>query len=261
MPHTHRSGVRIHYRVIGRGSPLVLIHGYSSSGLTNWVASGWVELLSSNHTLLIPDLRGHGRSQKPYSIASYSVHALAEDVLAVMDREGFQTAPVFGYSMGGMVALELLLAHPDRVEAAIIGGMGSYFPRARGRFSIERQAAASTAPRRTPVELARFLGGYFSHFDPIALDRVFRGVFRGNQPVDPARLHEIHVPVLVAAGTRDRFFAPARDLAGAIPGARFLPLPEEGHLSAIRNPVFRGEVAAFLDRFESGASREVVATL
>jgi pimeloyl-ACP methyl ester carboxylesterase len=131
--------------------------------------------------------------------------------------------------------------------------MGSYFPRGRGRFSVERQHAASTAPRRKPLELARFLGGYLARFDPIALDRVFRGVFRGNQPVDPARLHEIHAPVLVAAGTRDPFFAPARTLAAAIPGARFLALPEEGHLSAIRNPIFRAEVAAFLD--EVGASK------
>jgi pimeloyl-ACP methyl ester carboxylesterase len=248
MPYTRRSGVRIHYRVIGRGSPLVLVHGYSSSGLTNWVSSGWVELLAAHHTLLVPDLRGHGRSQKPYTTASYSVRALAGDVLAVMDREGFQTAPVFGYSMGGMVALELLLAHPDRFEAAVIGGMGSYFPHRRGRFSVDRQAAQSTAPHRKPAEFVRFLGGYLSQFDPIALDRVFRGVFRGNQPVDPSRLHEIHVPVLVAAGTRDPFFAPARDLAAAIPGARFVPLVEEGHLSAIRNPTFRAEVEAFLEK-------------
>ncbi|MCL4240156.1 MAG: alpha/beta fold hydrolase [Dehalococcoidia bacterium] len=260
MPYTRRSGLRIHYRVAGSGHPLVLIHGYSSSGLTNWVSSGWVELLSSHHTLLIPDLRGHGRSQKPYATTAYSVPAMAKDVLAVMDREGFRRAPVFGYSMGGMVALELLLNHPDRVEAAIIGGMGSYFPRARGRFSIERQAAASTAPRRKPVELARFLGGYFSQFDPIALDRVFRGVFRGNQPVDPARLHEIHVPVLVAAGTRDPFFPPAHDLAAAIPGARFVTLAEEGHLSAIRNPLFRAEVEAFLGRMEAGLPPPRVAT-
>lgn len=248
MPYTRRSGLRIHYRVAGHGPPLVLIHGYTSSGWTNWVSSGWVDFLSRGHTLLVPDLRGHGLSQKPYSIAAYTVRSLAEDVLAVMDREGFERSPVFGYSMGGMVALELLLSHPGRIEAAIIGGMGSYFPRGRGRFSIERQPAASTAPRRGPLELARFLGGYFAQFDPIALDRVFRGVFRGNQPVDPARLHQVHVPVLVAAGTRDPFFAPAHDLAAAVPGARFLALPEEGHLSAIRNPLLRAEVAAFLEQ-------------
>lgn len=258
MPYTRRSGLRIHYRVAGKGPPLVLVHGYTSSGWTNWVSSGWVEFLSAHHTLLVPDLRGHGLSQKPYAITAYSVRALAEDVLAVMDREGFERSPIFGYSMGGMVALELLLSHPERIEAAIIGGMGSYLPRGRGRFSVERQPAASTAPRRTPLELARFLGGYLAQFDPIALDRVFRGVFRGNQPVDPARLHQIHAPVLVAAGTRDPFFAPARDLAEAIPGARFVPLAEEGHLSAIRNPIFRSEVEAFLERIaaaQAGSSR------
>jgi len=182
MPYTRRSGVRIHYRVIGRGSPLVLVHGYSSSGLTNWVASGWVELLAAHHTLLVPDLRGHGRSQKPYATASYSVHALAEDVLAVMDREGFRTAPVFGYSMGGMVALELLLTHPDRIEAAIIEAW-DYFPRARGRFAVERRGRM-TAPRasRRTRQLPRRLS---AQFDPIAPDRVFAASFRATSPSIP----------------------------------------------------------------------------
>ena len=255
MPYTRRSEKKNQNKNTQKSPPLVLVHAYTSSGWTNWVAPGWVEFLSARHTLLVPDLRGHGLSQKPYSTAAYTVRSLAGDVLAVMDREGFERSPIFGYSMGGMVALELLLSHPGRIEAAIIGGMGSYFPRGRGRFSLERQPAASTAPRRGPVELARFLGGYFARFDPIALDRVFRGVFRGNQPVDPARLHEVHAPVLVAAGTRDPFFAPARDLAAAIPGARFLPLPREGHLSAIRNPLLRAEVAAFLERIAGQVER------
>ena len=254
MPTTRRSGLRIHYEIAGSGPPVLLLHGYSSSGWTNWVGSGWVELLAPHHTVLVPDLRGHGRSQKPYSANAYSVAGLAADALAVMDREGFAAAPIFGYSMGGMVALELILSHPDRVEAAIIGGMGSYFPIGRGRFSIERQHAGSLAPRRTPIELARFAGGYLSRFDPIALDRVFRGVFKGGRPVDASRLSAIHIPVLVAAGSRDPFFAPARELAAAIPGATFLPLPGEGHLSAIRNPVFRAAVDAFLT--EGGRTHE-----
>jgi len=246
MPYTRRSGLRIHYEVAGSGPPLVLLHGYASSGWTHWFASGWVPFLAGQHTLVVPDLRGHGLSQKPYSVSAYSIAALAADVLAVMDREGFHSAQVFGYSMGGMVALELLLSHPERVEAAIIGGMGSYFPIGRGRFSIERQRAHSLAPRRTPTEFARFVGGYLLRFDPIALDRVFRGVFRGGRPVDASRLGEISVPVLVAAGSNDLFFGPARALAEAIPGAKFLALPGEGHVSAIRNPILREEVAAFL---------------
>ena len=246
MPHTQRSGLRIHYRVAGEGPPLVLVHGYTASGWSNWVASGWVERLSPHHRLIIPDLRGHGRSQKPWRTEAYSVDAMASDVLAVMDKEGVQRAPVLGYSMGGMVTMHLLLDHQERFEAAIIGGMGSYFPRGRGRYAFERQRPRSEASRRSLAERVRFLAGYAAMADPIALDRVFRGVFRGQPPVDAARLADISLPVLVAAGTEDVFFEPCADLARRIPGAKFLPLPNEGHISAVRNPRFMEAVEQFL---------------
>lgn len=246
MPQTRNSGLRINYHVIGSGSPAVLIHGYTASGYSNWVASGWTKHLATQHTLLIPDLRGHGSSQKPYSSMVYSTASMAADVLAVMDEHGVTTAPVFGYSMGGMVALELLLEHPSRISAAVIGGMGSYFPRNRGRFSMERQHKRSAASRRHVGHQLRFLASYVARFDPFAMDAVFKGVFKNRKPVDSARLSEIDRPVLVAAGELDPFFGPAKALAARIPGARFLPLPYEGHLSAVRSPLLRTEVAAFL---------------
>lgn len=248
MPHTRGSGLRIRYELTGSGPPLVLIHGYTASGKSNWMASGWVEHLAGRHTLLIPDLRGHGRSEKPHTSRAYSIAAMARDVLAVMDREGVESAPIFGYSMGGIVTLDLLLEHQARVSAAIIGGMGSYFPRGRGRFSFERQHRESAASRRSVVEQVKFLAAYISRFDPIAIEAAYRGVFKNGRPVDRARLAEIKVPVLVAAGDLDPFHDPAKDLAARIPDARFLSLPNEGHLSAIRDPEFMAAVAAFLSR-------------
>src|SRR5690349_15329064 len=103
MPATRRSRLRIHYQVRGSRPPAVLVHGYTASGQSNWIASGWVEALGTRNTLLIPDLRGHGRSQKPYRASAYSIPAMAQDVLAVMDKKGVPSAPVVGYSMGGIV--------------------------------------------------------------------------------------------------------------------------------------------------------------
>ncbi len=246
MPETRRSGVRIHYRVEGSGPPVVLVHGYTASGWSNWIAPGWVERLAGLHTLILPDLRGHGRSEKPATTAAYSRAALASDVLAVMDEEGIERAPVVGYSMGGMVALELLGRHGQRFERGVVGGMGSYFPRGRGRFAFERRHPRSRAPRRTPLEYLAYLLRYAAEMDPIALNRVFRGVFADGVPVEPELLPQIRQPVLVAAGTRDVFFEPAAALARQLPNARFLPVPHDAHISAIRNPRFIEAVAAFL---------------
>jgi pimeloyl-ACP methyl ester carboxylesterase len=255
MPQTTRSGVRIQYQLAGSGSPLLLVHGYTASGYSNWVHSGWVEFLSSRHTLLVPDLRGHGRSQKPHSSSAYSLPALTSDALAVMDQEGIASAPVFGYSMGGMVTLDLLLNHSARVDSAIIGGMGSYFPPRRGRFALERQSPSSTSPRPPLGAKLRFLAAYASRFDPLAIEAAFRGVFKNGRPVDPARVADVRKPVLVVAGTLDAFFEPAKALARQIPGARFVELPNEGHLSAVRNPRFRTEVAAFLNEYAQRPSQ------
>jgi pimeloyl-ACP methyl ester carboxylesterase len=250
MPQTLRSGLRINYKLAGSGPPLVLVHGYTASGFSNWVAHGWVEVLGQHNTLLIPDLRGHGSSQKPYRSAAYSVTAMAQDVLAVMDEEGVHSAPIFGYSMGGMIAMQLLIEHADRFEAGVIGGMGSYFPRGRGRFARERQHAESDAPRRSLGQQARFLASYMARFDPIAIEAAYRGVFRNGRPVEVARLAEIRKPLLVVAGDKDAFFDPARTLAKTVPGARFVSLPNEGHLSAVRSPRFMAEVSGFLRQLQ-----------
>lgn len=255
MPQTRRSGVRINYKVIGSGPPVVLIHGYTASGYSNWIASGWAETLAGRNTLLVPDLRGHGRSQKPYSAARYSLPLMASDVLAVMDAEGVERATLAGYSMGGLVTMELLLTRPERISAAVIGGMGSYFPRNRGRFSLERQHRRSEAPRRPLGEQVRFLAGYVSRFDPIAIEAVYRGVFKNGRPLDIDGLAHVTQPVLVAAGTLDPFYEPAKSLAGIIPGAKFVPLPYEGHISAVRSPRFKEEVAKFLQGAGVAAAR------
>jgi pimeloyl-ACP methyl ester carboxylesterase len=251
MPQTRRSGLRIHYDIRGSGPPVVLVHGYTASGQSNWVSSGWVDALGARHTLLIPDLRGHGRSEKPHRADPYSISTMASDVLAVMDEEGVHSAPIFGYSMGGIVTMELLLEHSDRVPAAVIGGMGSYFPRGRGRFAFERQHPLGESGRRRPLEAARFFAGYFARLDPIAMEAVYRGVFKRGRPVDVTRLGQVRQPALVVAGERDAFFDPARTLAKQLPHARFVALPYEGHLSAIRNPTFQREVAAFLESVQA----------
>jgi len=252
MPYTRRSGVRIHYRVIGKGSPLLLVHGYTSSGWSNWVSSGWVEFLSAHHTLLVPDLRGHGRSQKPYTTVAYSIQAIAQDVLAVMDREGFQARALFGYSMGGMVALELLLAHPDRIEAAIIGGMGATSPAAVAVSRSSIQATSSTAPRRKPAELLRFVGGYLSQFDPIALDGSSAASSGATSPSSAARLQDIQSPSSLPQERKTPFLLLPATLPPAS-RARVSCPSRRGPPECIRNPVLRASVEAFLERLDREA--------
>ena len=246
MPEIRSRGVRIHYETAGAGEPLVLIHGYTASAATNWRRPGWLDLLSQRYRLIAPDLRGHGLSAKPHSPAAYSLELLAADVLACMDAERVEAARVFGYSMGGMVTLELLLDHPGRVTAAVIGGMGMRWPeRGERRRRMHYTEAGGEAPPTRRRRNVGFFATYLRHYDPFAMRAVFQGVFRGRPPVDETRLAEIHVPVLAVAGTRDGLYAGAEEMARRIPGARFVPLSERGHLAAIGDPRFKEAVLEF----------------
>jgi pimeloyl-ACP methyl ester carboxylesterase len=73
--------------------------------------------------VIAPDLRGHGQSGKPAGEAAYGTQ-MVEDLVRLMDHLGIKQARVVGYSMGGIILLKLLVLHPDRVDSALLGGMG-----------------------------------------------------------------------------------------------------------------------------------------
>jgi pimeloyl-ACP methyl ester carboxylesterase len=112
--------VLIHYELTGvDGPPLVLLHGSGTSAAV-WKQLGYVERLARHHRCVLIDLRGHGRSEKPSDEAAYSSRLMVSDVIAVLDRAGIERAHVFGYAIGGRIALSLALHAPERVESIIV---------------------------------------------------------------------------------------------------------------------------------------------
>jgi pimeloyl-ACP methyl ester carboxylesterase len=117
------AGVKIHYTVSGQGDPVLLVHGLYSSALMNWDLPGITKELALHYPVIAPDLRGHGQSGKPAGEAAYGTQ-MVEDMVRLMDHLGIKKARMAGYSMGGMIVMKLLVLHPDRVETAVLGGMG-----------------------------------------------------------------------------------------------------------------------------------------
>src|SRR6185437_2631584 len=103
MPEISNNGVRISYEVVGRGRPLILLHGWSGDR-SLWTVAGYVEDLSRDHLLLAVDLRGHGASDKPHEPAAYRTGAVTSDILAVADAEGLDRFAIWGQSYGGDIA-------------------------------------------------------------------------------------------------------------------------------------------------------------
>jgi haloacetate dehalogenase len=109
-------GVSLHVRTAGTGPPVVLLHGYPQSGLC-WhrVAPG----LADSHDVVVPDLRGYGRSSTPPDDDDHTVYSkrqMAADVVAVMAALGHERFAVVGHDRGGRVAYRTALDHPDHVE-------------------------------------------------------------------------------------------------------------------------------------------------
>jgi pimeloyl-ACP methyl ester carboxylesterase len=113
---------RIFFRYEGeRGAFLVLHHGLLGSQ-ADWYAAGYVEALAKEFRVVVPDARGHGRSDKPAGKEHYALRQLAEDVVEILNELGIRNSHFVGYGLGALVGLELLRHFPERMRIAILGG-------------------------------------------------------------------------------------------------------------------------------------------
>lgn len=252
MAFIQSQGARIYFRVVephaagAAAEPLVLLHGFTASSLTNWEYPGLVAALSAMNRLVLIDFRGHGKSAKPLRARAYSRAILAADVIAVMDRLAIPRARVFGYSMGAMIAAELLLNYPGRFSAAIFGGMGVEWPRPGDGEPHDEEPEGFRPPELRTGRSVRRILSYLTQTNGFVLGAAWRGVFKGQPPMDAARLREIRVPVLAVVGSRDRFCTGTRALPHLIPDCRRVVIPGRGHLAAVADPAFRAAVIDFL---------------
>lgn len=108
-------GLRLHHVVMGAGPPVVLLHGWPQTWFA-WQAT--MERLARRFTVIAPDLRGVGLSERPPS--GYDKRAIAEDIAALIDRAAGGRAQVIGHDMGGKAAFVLALLHPEMVERLVL---------------------------------------------------------------------------------------------------------------------------------------------
>ncbi len=262
MSRASSNGVALHYDSTGAGAPVLLVMGLGMN------ATGWWRtvpvLRTAGLRVLSFDNRGVGRSERP--TGPYTTAVMADDAVAVLDAAAVERAHIYGISLGGMIAQEIALRHPDRVGRLVLGattpgGAGAipadpetleFFQR-RGRMPAEEAVWASVPynySARTRDE----------HGDRIAQDVRRRLRF----PIEPEpyaaqlaaalghdtheRVAQIRAPTLVVHGEEDVMVPPAngRQLAGLIPDARLLALPGAAHLYTTDEPDADHEIAAFL---------------
>lgn len=246
MPSFNSDGIEIAYEASGDGRPILLIHGFASSGVVNWVNTGWTETLrQAGYQPITMDNRGHGKSRKIYDPKLYFAHEMADDAARLLDHLGLNRVPVIGYSMGARIAAFLSLRHPDRVRCAIWGGMGMNL--ITGLEDGEEIIAALTAESLADVKGAT--GRQFRIFaDHSKSDRAALAacMISSREPMREEDARRIETPVLVAVGEEDDMAGDPHTLAELLPHGEALVIPRRNHMLATGDPKFKAAAIKFL---------------
>ena len=251
--------VRLYCRTIGKGQSLVLLHGSFVDG------SFWKEqmvTLGREFRIVVPDLRGHGLSDKP--IGEYTPKVMAEDIRNLLMALGIEGASLLGHSMGARIALQFALHYPKLVRKIVLAS-GSAGP-IRNREDVFPKHIKDEIGIGTPsFDLTKFnyyeIWYSFANPAPHKVEGILEKVLKTPKHVKSSiassfpqtdlrpRLSEIEVPVLVIVGEKD-VICPVEEaeyLAQNLPNARLETVPESGHCLPIEQPVeFNRRVVSFL---------------
>ncbi|HEY3640317.1 MAG TPA: alpha/beta hydrolase [Xanthobacteraceae bacterium] len=246
MPRFRHDDVEIAFLDEGEGEPMVLVHGFASNAVVNWVQPGWVSFLkAAGRRVIALDNRGHGASTKLYDPAAYHSARMAADVAALLDHLGLSRADVMGYSMGARITAFLAMDNPLRVRSAIFGGLGSRLVEGMGAPEDVAEAleASSLAAVSDPRARMFRIFAEQTESDLRALAACMRG---SSQTLTPAQLATIQVPALVAIGSKDVIAGSAAALATLLPAGEALEIPGRDHMTAVGDKVFKQGVLSFL---------------
>ncbi|MCT4656551.1 MAG: alpha/beta hydrolase [Cohaesibacter sp.] len=248
MTYFDSDGHQIAYLDEGQGEPILLIHGFASSKMVNWVQPGWVKFLTeAGYRVIALDNRGHGQSAKLYDPDLYSSPIMAEDARRLLDHLGIEQAYVMGYSMGARISAFLSLNHPERVKRVVFGGLGGGMIHGTG----DPQPIITALEADDPSEIKHVTGKAFRQFaDQTGSDRLALAACMksARQKITVEELSGLSVPALVAVGTRDVISGKAQELADILPHGEAVDIPDRDHMLAVGDKVYKEAALEFFKR-------------
>lgn len=269
MPHaTTDDGLRLYYEETGTGVPLVFVHEFAGDH-RSWEPQ--LRHFARRYRCVVYAARGFPPSDVPAEPDRYSQQRAVDDLVAVLDAIGADTAHIVGNSMGGFCAVHFGLRFPRRTRSLVIAGCGyGAHPTARERFQQESEKVAVAFETEGSKAVAQWYGygparvqfqnkdprGHTEHVavlaehDPTGAALTMRGVQKARPSLYDLRdrLSTLDVPTLVVAGDEDEGVLEANlMLKRTLPRSGLVVLPRSGHVTNLEEPeLFNHHVERFL---------------
>lgn len=236
------NGMDMYFEVHGEGEPLFVLHGFSA---TSQIWKPRIPAFKEHFQIILPDLRGHGRSTNPSR--EFTHRQSAKDILALADHLGIERFMAMGASTGGMTLIHAATQEPDRIEALVLAAATIYFPEAA------REIMRDMAPEKLTDEAIRNMREAHKWSDDQVRDlrRQFYGFKDSYDDMNftAPYLTTIKARTLIIHGDRDQFF-PVNipyEMYQAIPNSYLWIVPNGDHSPTLRDPeAFQRHAVDFL---------------
>jgi len=260
MPYFQSGDVKLFYQDEGQGEPLVFLHGFTFDHRT-WQPQ--LDFFSTNYRILIPDSRGHGKSDAPET--GYSRDHRVEDTRLLLDELKIDKVHLVGLSMGGSTAIGFALKYPERLKSLVLVSTGAAGHSSGKKIEILDEIAETRGIEAAKEKWLEWILVWFKKRDPKIGQLIEKMVndFSGAIWVDPMRgkyprtidlknAHNIKARTLLVAGKLDHLFVELSEkLHQKIENSQLIVLEEAGHMLNLEYPdKFNAELQNFIESID-----------
>ena len=234
---TSFDGTNIYFETRGSGYPVVLIHGFISTGESWKKTAVYQSLQDAGYKVITLDMRGNGKSGKPHQPEAYAHDAEAKDLMKLTTSLGIRSYNIAGYSRGSIIAARLLVLD-KRVNKAVLGGMGIDFtdPEWPRRKNFYRALMGDSIKELQPM---------VKRIQDAGLDQLALAYLQKEQPsTSKEKLQKVTQEILVICGEADSDNGNAQLLAACFPHATYAQVPGD-HGAAMATKEFAEKVVGF----------------
>ena len=248
--------MKLHYRIIGEGNPVLLLHGLF--GMSDNLQSFGRQLAEKNHKVIIVDLRNHGQS--PHDSA-HSYQLMTDDIVELLQELNLSRLDIIGHSMGGKVVLKLLNAHAEKINKAVVIDIAPWFYPIHHREILDALLAIDLTVIRTRKDAERALAEnikdqgtlffllknlYWAEPDQLAwrfnLQVLNQHIELIGEETWPSKI--ISTPILFVRGEKSNYIDPYRmnEILKWFPNAELAEIKNSGHWVHAEQPAALLEV-------------------